>query len=427
MCGYINGTREVLISHGVQNLLTKQKHRGVDGFGAIAIYEDGKSLHTKSMESLDVVNWIELLKGNPFIFIHHRATSVGGTKLKLAHPLEYNDTILMQNGTNKDPYNMVTLAESDSEALAMLADGMDPYEFDFYILMDVGVIVLRKDGEFYLHRDASRPLVEHTSGLLCSEPLIAGEWKMVKEDFYKISYANNKLEGLEYYKAVTVPLGDLAAWCSTCKARHLKPTGMNVCNICALRGLEQKKESPSAYNHGYADDYYDDDYADAELEYLGGFYNRKASGANANVSATRAVYTLIPLGGPSTWDVLTIKGVPVKSGDSFYVVAGVTGDKTEDFKVVRTYVTLNRARWHRGGYIPKITEDPKELETEDFLAYWDEGAKAYDVINDIYYENSDILGVGDMDILVYDKYMDAYIVPYSYNYMPESYQKSCDC
>ena len=93
----------------------------------------------------------------------------------------------------------------------------------------------------------------------------------------------------------------------------------------------------------------------------------------------------------------------------------------------RTYVTLNRAKWHRGGYIPKITEEPKELETEDFLAYWDEGAKAYDVINDIYYENSDILGVGDMDILVYDKYMDAYIVPYSYNYMPESYQKSWDC
>lgn len=422
MCGIICGTKKVLEASGIEGLLIQQKHRGdSEGYGAIAMYSKSSSKSFKSMRSAKVIEWIEELEGNPFIFIHHRATSVGGTNIKLAHPLKYNTTILIQNGTNKDPYYMVESSESDSEALAMLADSMSPTDFAKYILKAVGVVIYRKDEKFYLYKDGSRPLNQHKTGLLCSEPLVPGEWKKVKEGFYPVSLSKGKLEGLEYEATVSVEDIGKVKYCATCKKRHLIPIGFEVCNACVVSGKVQKKDYTrrNSGNNHYADDYYEDEYA------VNFPYNKKKQ-VGYNNSRTNKVFALVTPSIVTKKDTIKMKGIPVSIDGGFYLVPGNSHYNVETYYVVALDYSVNASKYFRGGYVPNGSGGfPIELSSYDFTPYWDDSERVYDLLHDIYYEVADELMEADREILVFDKYMGAFILPLDYNYIPSSYSMSC--
>lgn len=430
MCGYILGNRDTLRSNGVKNLLDKQKHRGVDGYGAIALYNNGESMHIKYMTVAPLVNWIDDLKGNPYIFVHHRATSVGGTKLKLAHPLEFNDSILMQNGTNRDPYQMVTMAESDSEALVMLLDSMTPVNLDKYILDNVGVLVFRKDNEFYLYKDASRPLNVHTSGLICSEPLVAGKWSAVNDGMYPIHVEDSKLVGLDLF--VDTEISDIGSVgvCSFCKKRHYIPEGYTVCNSCVAEGVPQKEDyfqgrSTTPNNYMGYDEY---DYYGYGWEWVNGEYVDPSATNVVDVNQVELV---------EIWEIIATKplmdsvpdvvkrGIPIKLGNKYYLVPGTPQDACGLFmvKVVKFSPTLTLA--YRRGFLPLSEETADPMSLDSLAVYWNTDELAYDLLRDVYYLDDTLLSDADKDILIYDDYMKGYAIPYEYEFDAETYLNWC--
>ncbi len=423
MCGYITATKKVLKSHGIRNLLTKQKHRGVDGYGAIALYEDGTSLHNKYMATTPLINWVENLAGNPYVFIHHRAASVGGTILKLAHPLESNDTLLLQNGTNKNPYQMVTLAESDSEALVMLADIMEPEDFANYILTDVGVVIFRKNDKFYLFKDDTRPLVIADDGLMCSEPLVEGDWEAVANGLVPINYSHGQLLGIKTFGGANVTDVGTTEYCSNCKKKHYTPQGGTVCNTCVIEGVSQKKDlhrggysNSSRYNnYDYDDDYY------SEWEWRNGKYRRPYTPSSSSASTITLLEIVATATTKKDFKYSRQIGVPLKLGNKMYLVSGEKGDDVATFLVKKVVIDKEETLPYKNGYIPLTNSIPKMIPLMAMSAYWDKNSKAYDLQDNVYYLEGELLGPEDKDLLIFDDYMGSYIIPYEYDYTPETY------
>ena len=420
MCGYLAGPYKAIQKVGVRKLLTIQKHRGEDGYGAIALFLDGSSAHVKNMEAKPVIKWINKQKGDPYIIVHHRATSVGGTKLKLAHPLIKNSTILMQNGTNKAPYNLIDEAESDSEALAVLADMMPPEDLDFYFLDRTGVVIFRKNNKFYLHRDDARPLHEHSSGLMCSEPLITGEWREVLPGFYSTSNKEGKLDGLSYGDFVEVTDIDDVALCSSCKKRQIVPDGFKVCNACVVAGVPQQKEYVRPTRADIYDDY--DDYDDYYNNWEGprnseiGFKDKKS------MPVFRITPTKVVTG---SHKYIEKSGIPIKLGDNYYLVEGTNQDIKIKFVVTEHQMSMEDIYYHKGGYLPLSNEAPKKVTLASLSAYWSGITKSYDLQNRVYYLTPDMLGEADIKILVFDGWLGQYIIPDDYDYLPETYLSWC--
>ena len=430
MCGYICSTREVLRSNGVKNLLDKQDHRGKDGYGAIALYENGTSKHIKYMDVTPLVNWIDALKGNPYIFVHHRATSVGGTKLKLAHPLEEGESILMQNGTNRDPYMMVSNAESDSEALVMLSDIMEPEDLERYILKNVGVVIFRKEGTFYIHRDDTRPLHVHTSGLMCSEPIVEGKWRTIDEGMFPVVFKEGKLVGLDIFGDVDVTDVGNVSVCSFCKKRHYVPEGFTVCHSCVAEGIPQKKDyvrHDVTYNNDYYDEY-DDEYG---WGFQRGGYQRSNNRNlpekidDTNSDGHKVVYEIIPSVHLKNPKYTKMHGVPVLFGTSMYLVPGTTSDDASTFLVKQVLFDSNKVLDFKSGNIPLNLEEGKVVNLMDLAVYWNQEEKAYDLQKNTYYLEGSLLGDVDKDLLLYDNFMQGYIIPEAYEYTPETYLAWC--
>lgn len=422
MCGFIAGTKEVLTKHGVKYLLDTQDHRGTDGYGAICITEDGDITHVKSMMPITIVDAIDSLIGNPFIIIHHRATSVGKTKLSLAHPLEVpnSNTILMQNGTNKSPYTMVIPAESDSEALAMLADIMEPSTFAELILQEVGVIFWRKNDELFLFRDDSRPLLVNEEGLIASEPIVTGTWKAIDLGFYKIEYKEGKLTGLDTFGTVVVEdVGDVG-YCNTCKKRHYIPTGYSVCHPCVADGTEQRKSSPRgntllpSTTYGAPYDYYDEDYELDYWDYIGVKKGKTTSLTDADVIAFRVMSNSNPIYKDVTYEKMY--GTPILVGSEIYLIPKSDNNSKSSigYMVEKVGLTFKDAAYYNGVWLPVGKKEA--LSNAALYKYWRDDVMAYDLQDEVYYLDPSLLDESDKAILVYNAGLSSYVIPNTYDY-----------
>ena len=409
MCGYIAGKKETIVKcGGIVSLLTKQKHRGTDGYGVLAINEKGEGLYIKSMKQAKIVKWIAKFKGNPYFIVHHRATSVGGTKLKLAHPLIYEDVVLMQNGTKKDVFNMVPAAESDSEALAMLASTMEPEDFSMYMLEDTGVVFWVKNGNLYLNRDESRPLVVNEHGLISSEPLMIGTYREIKEGFYTLSFDDKEMLGIDLGEEVLIDDILSLKKCTKCKKMHRHGTSDKVCNTCLVAGAIPMKEYQS-------DDIWDYD------EY-GNYYDWANTNYSKNVEDTDEVYELVVTGMQGVADKV-VRGIPVKVGDKYYVVPGLHTDAKAAFNVVCTQYSDQDLYSFRGGNLPLSDRGvPVVVPLEELFPYFVKDKGYYDLIDEVYYLDRSILTTEDEDTLVYDPAVRQYIIPYDYEFELEQYK-----
>lgn len=410
MCGYIGGTKKVLLKNDIEELLLTQIHRGIDGYGAIALYEDGSSEYLKDMKPEPIEEWVKELKGNPFVIIHHRATSVGGTNLKLAHPLEYGDIILMQNGTNKDPYMMVEKSESDSEALAILASIMEPDDFEKYILSNVGVVFFRKNGKLYLHKDSTRPLAQHTTGLIASEPLTDGEWREFKDGFYELSYSNGKLQGPEFKDFVDIDDIGLASKCSKCKKEHLVPFSGTICTTCILNGATQKKDSASL------------PYPNSS-KHLPDVIDAYTVGDDSKVK----VYEIVESDVKESGQFKVVRGYPMQIDGNYYLVPvdnpRMLLGKTANFLTKEVFRDSSTVYEYWDGYVPYTTLSSQVvLSLADFLPYYNKEKGYYTLITDTYYAD-EYLEDEDKAYLVYDNNVGEFIIPLTYEYSPSSQYK----
>jgi hypothetical protein len=379
-------------------------------------------LYGKSMSIKAIVREVGKLEGNPFVWVHHRATSVGGTKLRLAHPLDVGDgrLILMQNGTNKNPYNMVVPAESDSEALAELADIMEPDDFEGYILDEVGVVIYAKEGKVYLHRDATRPLSQHTSGLVASEPLIAGEWKSIIPQFSELTYDGGELGGLHYLPPVNVEdVGEVGV-CDECTRKHYIPKGYAVCNACVIRGVTQKKENlrMGGSHNKYVGRFNDYDYY-GYLEYDEEWETPPVAPLDEPTYTTYRVLGDDDTANSKGATPIYYKkfGLPIRVGHEIYLIAR-NDDNVEHcagFMVEAIQRASEDVVLRDGTAIPKVGVTRK-VTVEELWAYWEEDLCAYDLQKNVYYLEPPYLSEGDMAMLQYNKDLGSYVIPDDYSW-----------
>jgi len=180
MCGYLiyksKPTTTVLEDH-----LTRQRHRGMDGFGALHV-ASGKTCKALSFNAF-AETFKRTMPREGTIIIHHRKASVGGISLDLVHPIHNKNNkhlIVMQNGTKRELV-AVTGKQSDTVAIAELWPRLRGSDMEQDMLDGAGVVFIWNEGVLTLSHDGSRTLhhcIEGVSaGLISSEPLTEGVWQ----------------------------------------------------------------------------------------------------------------------------------------------------------------------------------------------------------------------------------------------------------
>ena len=185
MCGFLlypdKPRRDVLLTH-----LSRQKHRGTDGFGAISLkFPTPNSVRsTKDLNLTPFLNKFAHPPRGP-IMIHHRKASVGGIKEELVHPLVSRDkkVTVMHNGTRRELSELFYEA-SDTKAIAEMWNHVDD-EALYCMLEGCGIVITLDQGRLWFHRDDKRTLYKCTegtmAGMYASEPVDAGFWALVDE------------------------------------------------------------------------------------------------------------------------------------------------------------------------------------------------------------------------------------------------------
>ena len=182
MCGFLiypeKPRRAVVMTH-----LNRQRHRGIDGFGAIALDTDNHRSCSGLFIKPFMNKFARLPRGG--VIIHHRKASVGGIKESLVHPLISRDgkVKLMQNGTRRELASLF-YEDSDSKALANMWNCVDDDAL-YCMLEGCGVTFTTDEGRLWFHKDEKRTLYKCTEGrmegMFASEPMDAGLWALVDE------------------------------------------------------------------------------------------------------------------------------------------------------------------------------------------------------------------------------------------------------
>lgn len=184
MCGFIgfkNGKVKDFIDY-IEIGSVILNHRGEDGFGFVALTEDGV-IRFKSLEKnlvIDELKKIENIDIKWFIF-HFRKASIGTIDLELTHPIFYDDQNIsvMQNGTKRS-LSIADKSDTFGIWLLTIADKLKP-EY----LKGAGVVFIQKGNRLMFHKDSTRPLyfreINGNSILFASEPILSGRWYYVKD------------------------------------------------------------------------------------------------------------------------------------------------------------------------------------------------------------------------------------------------------
>ena len=182
MCGFLiypeKPKRALLLKH-----LNRQRHRGLDGFGAIAL-DDPSHRSCSGLYIKPFMNkFARLPRGGTII--HHRKASVGGIKESLVHPLVSRDkkVKLMQNGTRRE---LASMFYEDSDSKALAENWGEVSDAALYCLLEgCGVILATDEGRVWFHKDDKRTLYKCTEGrmegMYASEPMDAGMWALIDE------------------------------------------------------------------------------------------------------------------------------------------------------------------------------------------------------------------------------------------------------
>jgi len=236
----------------LQNAWEILKFRGEDGYGIVGQI-DNRIIVAKSQDNNKVLNKLNSISGKfKWVIAHNRKASVGSINLDLTHPIVHEDKklIVVHNGTNRDLFDVVKYAQSDTDAILHVYDLIkDPMKIDF-IVNNIGVYFIvdieRKKILFY--RDSLRTLyIEKKSNVLVSEPIFNGEWALIKEQLFYVDFDEFSPDVFEKeeYKNLTFTKTGL---CSVCNKN--KPlTNKDKCGDCTYQNKAKKNLNYSSNNY----------------------------------------------------------------------------------------------------------------------------------------------------------------------------------
>jgi hypothetical protein len=183
MCGFLiypeKPSRNLLAKH-----LEQQKHRGTDGYGAIALQPPTSkgARHVKDLNHDTFMDSFMYMPRQPTI-IHHRKASIGGIKAELVHPVSdsANKVFVMHNGTRKALSDMFW-GQSDTCVIADFWNIVGD-EAMWCMLERTGVVFVYDEGKLWFHKDIGRSLHLCTEGIAkgmyASEPMEEGMWAAI--------------------------------------------------------------------------------------------------------------------------------------------------------------------------------------------------------------------------------------------------------
>jgi len=254
MCSIIGTSKlDDKFKENIDEYFKTLSHRGTDSYGYIFLNRDTKQFELfKSLTKIDFVNRIKELPDNGSIICHARKASVGAVDVTNAHPVKSNgNTVwLIHNGTNKS-YASFYNATSDSQGLASLIEAVSEDKLDG-LLNDLGVVFFTKNSHLYFYKDTLRPIcLNKESGIFASEPLFDGKWALIKEQITPVVF-DFIFDTKEEFE---LELG-LESYCTTCKKRHIKQKGKQLCAVCKLDGKSEPVVYTSTYNTQASNDIY---------------------------------------------------------------------------------------------------------------------------------------------------------------------------
>jgi len=231
MCGivaYKDTTVCALIEH-LKEAWTLMSHRGTDSYGALLFNDEGEIKILKALSDDSLLKKIKVQNDNEFKYIvaHNRAASIGDINLNLAHPIKKGNVIVIHNGTNANLLNIVTNAESDTEAIAKILNERNNDFVKNYIndWLDGSGVIIGYDTEkhkWLFWKDKSRPLVKVKSTKdIYSEPFVIGERYNIINDTRTL-IERKKFDHL-FMKGKSFKIDEILypGYCLTCKRRML--------------------------------------------------------------------------------------------------------------------------------------------------------------------------------------------------------------
>lgn len=185
MCGIVayKDTTVYALIEDLKEAWTLMSHRGTDSYGVLLINDEGEVKILKALSDDKLLKQLKIQKDNEFKYVvaHNRAASIGDINLNLAHPIKKGNVIVIHNGTNVNLLNIVTSAESDTEAIAKILNERNNDFVKNYIndWLDGSGVIIGYDIEkhkWLFWKDKSRPLVKVKSTKdIYSEPFVIGE------------------------------------------------------------------------------------------------------------------------------------------------------------------------------------------------------------------------------------------------------------
>jgi hypothetical protein len=251
--------------------------RGEHGFGLLmintetGIYEVDKFCEPDESDMMELIyqskkRYEEIkVKYNMFIY-HNRWASVGGKNIKLTHPVESEDWIVVHNGTKAGADILSSASDTEGFAKYILSSPKIRDEF----LEDCGVLFgyNKENKKLYFHKDKSRSLwYNHLHKIFASEPLkktfgVDG-WGIISDKafglFEEIEYVDNDI-----VKQVLKAEDSDKSTCDICSKRSankIKIEDTHICYNCiTAEGLPKKYVSKYVYDAAYDERYYTNQY-----------------------------------------------------------------------------------------------------------------------------------------------------------------------
>ncbi len=190
MCGIVGGKNLKNIDEFLRETWDILKVRGEDGFGVVFFDNKFNYLIFKDIKEDNVLKEIKnnkhKIKNFPYFLAHNRKATLGSLiNYKLTHPIEYNSTLLIHNGTREVLKNIFDM-ESDTLSIAYILDEIEiknHIKFLDKLLKLTGTIFGFKKSEnlFFLKKDKTRTLYYSKEHKIFSSLPIFEDMRKIRE------------------------------------------------------------------------------------------------------------------------------------------------------------------------------------------------------------------------------------------------------
>lgn len=236
------------------------EHRGDDSYGVVAVTDKGlfvaKAMYVEELFEELRKDLMEFGIDNIRWFVgHNRKRSTGSIDIETAHPVwdKERKLAVVQNGTKKAVYELLTSARSDTHGILLLYDRVEKGLMK-EILSGAGVVFIfdRQNDKVIFHKDSSRTLFINTEKVIASEPIEAGEWALIKGQYVEANLQHGLTLEVEEPKKIEVSRVEYRSYCPACReSKKIETQGDRRCPTCFYLGKEAERSYVSTHGSLY--------------------------------------------------------------------------------------------------------------------------------------------------------------------------------